>query len=204
MKKILNKVLNIDKKTFIFLAIISIIGIITGALFMTVLSSNDKDIISNSLNDYITNIHLVKMDFNTFLNNFILNILYASIIWLLGISIIGLPIVIIIIFFKSFILSFSVSSFIINYKFKGLIYSLIYIFPHMIINLLIYIYLGVYSIKLSSSLLKAIINRQNLNFKNSMITYLKLFLISFVIIITTTLYETFIMPIILKKTIGMI
>lgn len=198
MKKVLNKILNIDKKTFLFLAIICIIGIITGSLFTTVLSTNDKEIVSKSLNDYINNISSIKISLNTFLSNFILNILYAAIIWILGISIIGLPIVIIIIFFKSFIISFSISSFIINYKAKGILYSLIYIFPHMIINLLIYIYLGVFSIKLSLSLIKAIINKKNIIFKNDFKSYFKLFFLCFLAILLTSLYETMLMPLLFK------
>ena len=204
MKKILNKVLNIDKKTFYFLAIISIIGIITGALFMTVLSTSDKEIVSNSLNDYITNIGSIELNLKEFLSNFLLNILYALIIWILGISVVGLPIVIIVIFFKSFLVSFTVSSFIINYKIKGLLYSLIYIFPHMIINLLVYLYLGIYSIKLSISIIKAIFSKKSINFKNSMVSYFKLFFFSLVLIIMTTIYETYLVPIILKKVISMI
>ena len=204
MKRILDKVINIDKKTLYFLLIISTIGIITGALFMTVLSSSDKEIISNSLSDYITNIGSYKFDFKTFINNFIINILYATVIWILGISIIGLPIVIIIIFFKSVLISFSISTFIINYKFKGLLYSIIYVLPHMLVYLVIYIYLGIYSIKLSSSIIKALIGHKNINFKDSMKVYFKLYLLSFILIIFTTLYETFIMPLILKQLINMI
>ncbi len=204
MKKIIDKVFNVDKKVFYFLAIISIIAIITGSLFVTVLSNTDKEIISNSLNDYITNIGNIKMNLKEFINNFILNIIYASIIWILGISIIGLPIVIIIIFFKSFLISFTISSFIINYKFKGLLYSLIYIIPHAIINLIIYIYLGIYSIKFSSSIIKSIIYNKSLNFKSCIISYLKIFIMSLFVIVFTTLYETYIMPIILKKIISLI
>lgn len=204
MKRILDKVINIDKKTLYFLLIISTIGIITGALFMTVLSSSDKEIISNSLSDYITNIGSYKFDLKMFINNFIINILYATVIWIIGISVIGLPIVIIIIFFKSFLISFSISTFIINYKFKGLLYSIVYVLPHMLIYLLIYLYLGIYSIKLSSSIIKALIGHKNINFKDSMKVYFKLYLFSFILIIFTTLYETFIMPLILKQLINMI
>ena len=204
MKRILDKVINIDKKTLYFLLIISTIGIITGALFMTVLSSSDKEIISNSLSDYITNIGSYKFDLKMFINNFIINILYATVIWIIGISVIGLPIVIIIIFFKSFLISFSISTFIINYKFKGLLYSIVYVLPHMLIYLLIYLYLCIYSIKLSSSIIKALIGHKNINFKDSMKVYFKLYLFSFILIIFTTLYETFIMPLILKQLINMI
>ena len=171
---------------------------------MTVLSTSDKEIVYNSLNDYITNIGSIKLNIKEFLSNFLLNILYVLIIWILGISVVGLPIVIIVIFFKSFLVSFTVSSFIINYKIKGLLYSLIYIFPHMIVNLLIYIYLGIYSIKLSISIIKAIFSKKSINFKNSMVSYLKIFIFSFILIIVTTLYETYFVPFILKKVISMI
>lgn len=204
MKKIINRLFKVDKKTFLFLAILSIIGITTGALFMTILSSSDKDTINKSLVEYINNIGSIKFDFNSFLNNFIINIIYALIIWILGISIIGLPIVIIVIFFKSFLLSFSISSFVINFKLKGLAYGFTYLFPHAIINFLIYMFLGVYSIKLSLNFISAIINKKNINMQSIMVKYIKILIISVIIILITTLFETFVMPLCLNKIINML
>lgn len=54
MKKIMDKLLNVDKKILIFLIIICIIGIITGSIFMTILNSGDKDSILISLEEFIT------------------------------------------------------------------------------------------------------------------------------------------------------
>lgn len=204
MKKLLNRLFKVDKKTFLFLAILSIIGIITGALFMTILSSADKETINKSLTEYINNIGNIKLDLKNFMNNFIINIMYALIIWILGISIIGLPIVIIVIFFKSFLLSFSISSFIINFKLKGLAYGFTYLFPHAIINFLTYMFLGVYSIKLSLNFVSAIINKKNINMQSIMIKYFKILLISLTIVFVSTLFETFIMPYCLNKVINML
>ena len=149
MKKIMDKLLNVDKKILIFLIIICIIGIITGSVFMTVLSNEDKQTVFTSLNNFISNFE--KLNFKTEIsNNLIINLLYALGIWLLGISIIGVPIVIFILFIKSFLLSFTMTSFIMKYKTKGILLGFIYNMPHQILNLVIYLYLGVYSIKLSS------------------------------------------------------
>lgn len=197
MKKVLDKLFNVDKKVLLFLLIISIVGIVTGSFFMIILSSDDKLIITDSLNQFINSISkITTIDY--FKSNFILNSLYLVILWLLGISVIGLPIVIMIIFFKSFVISLTFSSFIINFKFKGFLYGLIYNFPHSILNLLVYIYLGIYSIKLSLAIISSIIQKKNINFKNIMNRYIKIFLFSILIVILTTLYETFIMPLLLK------
>lgn len=201
MKKAIDKLLNVDKKILIFLSIICIIGIITGSLFMTVLSENDRLSIFESLETFISEYGSLNSKIEL-TNNLIINLLYIFSIWLLGISIIGLPIVIIIIFLKSFLLSFTITSFIIKYKTKGILLSIIYIMPHQIINLITIMYLGVYSIKLSSYIIEAIIYKKNLNFKNITNRYILVFIVSIIIIILTSLYETFIMPIILQKVIN--
>lgn len=204
LKKLLDKLLNVDKKTLLFLFIISIIGIVTGALYMTVLKSQDKELVLNSLNEFMNSIKNFTLSTDLFKNNLIINLLYTLIIWILGISIIGLPIVVFIIFFKSFLVSFSLSSFIIKYKFKGIIYGIIYVFPHSILNLIIYIYLGIYSIKLSSIIINSIIYKKNINFKNIINYYFKLLLIAIIIIILSTIYETFVMPLCFKKIVNML
>lgn len=200
MKKLIDRLINVDRKVLIFLVIICIIGIITGSFFMTILSTNDKDIILKALEEFINN----KNIGSSFTNNIILALGYSIIIWLLGISVIGLPIVIVVLFIKSFLLSFTISSFIMKYKLKGIIYGIIYNIPHQIINLVVYIYLGVYSIKLSSFIINSIINKKTLDFKNITNRYLLVFGVSIILLLLTTLYETYIMPILLKKVISIL
>ena len=201
MKKILDKLLNVDKKVLIFLTVISVIGIITGSLFMTILSVNDKEMINSSLNTFMTQYGQINMQ-SEFINNFLINLLYMFGIWLLGISIIGLPIVIFIIFIKSFLLSFTISSFIMNYKAKGILMGILYNLPHQVINLLVCIYVGVYAIKLSLYIIDAIIHKKNLNFKNITNRYIAILCISIIILLLTSLYETYLMPILLKKVLS--
>lgn len=203
MKKIMDKLLNVDKKILIFLIIICIIGIITGSIFMTILNSSDKDSILVSLEEFVTEYNTLKPE-KDLINNLVVNIMYILAIWILGISIIGLPIVIFILFFKAFLLSFTISSFIMKYKLKGIILGIVYNIPHQVINLVVYMYLGVYSIKLSSCIIEAIVHKKSINFKNVTNRYLLVLVVSIIILIITTLYETYIMPILLKKIVNMI
>ena len=203
MKRKINELINVDRTVLVFLIVICIIGIITGSIFMTILSNNDKESIITSLNSFITNIGHLNTKYEL-INNLVINILYILIIWILGISIIGIPIVIFLLFFKSYILSFTISSFIFEYKTKGIILAITYTMPHLVINLVTYLYLGVYSIKLSSYIIKCITKQKVLDFKYIINKYIQVLIISIIIVIFTTLYQTYIMPILLKKILVLI
>ena len=197
MKKIMDKLFNVDKKTLLFLLIICFIGLLTGSLFMTVLKNSDKELITETVNGFITNISSTNSN-KMFIESLIINLLLIIFIWVLGISVIGIPIVIVFIFIKSFLLSFSLSSFIANFKLKGLVLGIIYNFPHNFINLLLFLYLGVYSIRLSTIILNSVIKRKTIDFKIIMNRYLMVFIFSFVAIIFLSLFEAFATPYLLK------
>ncbi len=203
MKKKIDELINVDRNVLVFLIVICIIGIITGSVFMTILSNNDKQSIISSLNSFITNIGQINTKYEL-INNLVINLLYILIIWILGISIIGIPIVIFLLFFKSYILSFTISSFIFEYKTKGILLATIYTMPHLIINLVVYLYLGVYSIKLSSYIIKCITKKKTIDFKYIINKYIQVLIISIIMIIITTIYQTYIMPILLKKVLVLI
>ena len=113
----LRNIIKINKKTLLFFTILLIIGIITGSIFMAILNETDKKLVIDYFNNFISNIENNKLNFFEALKNGLFNnMLYILIIWLLGISVIGIPIVIIMFFIKSFTLGFSISSIIFNYK----------------------------------------------------------------------------------------
>ena len=196
LDKLRNKI-KYNKRTMLFLTILVIIGIISGAFLSVVLNSNDKQLVSDNIKSFIENINSYN-NINIFKNTILINILMVLGIWLLGISVIGLIIVIFFVFWKAFTLSFTISSFILTFNIKGIILAFIYIFPHLIINLLIIMYVGSFAIKFSTLIIRCIFNKVNLDLRKLMIVYFKVLLISIIIIIVTSLFESFIMPLFLK------
>jgi len=200
MLKIWNKIksnFRINKKIFIFLCSILIIGILVSSLFTTVLNTEDKKLVTEEITNFINNIENINY-LTSIKNIFISNIGTILLIWLLGISIIGIPISLILYFSSSFILGFTVSSFIITYGVKGVLISFIYIFPCQIINILLLIYLLNYSLVFSFKLLESMTKKKNFDFKIVMNKYKKVLIISLIIMILSNLYEVFIMPSLLK------
>ena len=122
MDKLLNKAkttVKKNKKTISFLLTIFIVGIIAGSIFICCLSKTDQSIVKSYIETFIANIKNNNLDYlNCLKNNLISNLFFISLIWILGISIIGVPINIICYFLKSFILGFSLSAFVLTFLFK--------------------------------------------------------------------------------------
>lgn len=183
-----------QKKIYRIIITLMIFGIISGILFIFFISKESKTKSLVSIKNFFdlmntsTGINYGKSLLNTLVNN----IGYVLLIWLLGISIIGLPITIVLAFMKSFIVGFSISSIISCYKAKGILGAFLYVFPHQIIILFIYLLLSFYSISFSIKLFKSLFLKQTINFRVVMQKYIKILLISLIGIIIVSLYEVFI------------
>lgn len=192
MKELLKKLKT--KKVFIIIFIVTLLAFIIGILLVSIESKDNKELITTSLTAFFNNIKENKLNTQTLLyksitNNLIINI----IVWLLGISIIGLPIVLIILGFKSLTIGFTISSILYTYKLNGLIKVIIYIIPN-IINLFVLFVLTYYSINFSLMLFNYLFRKKEYNKKLIVNRYLKLLILSLLISILTSVIETFILP----------
>lgn len=188
-----------NKRKVIFLLGLALIGFISGSIFITFLSKSDRNLTINYINNFITSIRSDNLNYTFTLKSAILeNIFYTFLIWILGISIIGIPINIIIFYFKSFMIGFSISSFFLIYNLKSIPIILIYLLPQLL-YLFILTVLMLYSLNFSLRLLDALLNRKSLDFKVLFNNYLGILLLTLIFIIIVSLFETFVVPFILKK-----
>ena len=189
-----------QKKFYLFLITLMLIGIISGILFIFFVDDINKKNIIDKVSDFFSalktssSINYTKSLSNTIL----LNLLYVLLIWILGISLIGFPIIIIVLFFKCFIFGLSISSIICSYGFKGIIGAFLYIFPHQIIILILYLLLGFYSLSFCFKLFNHLFLKRTVNFNYGMKKYLKILLLCSIISLITSLYEVFISTYFLK------
>lgn len=193
------KTLN-NKKMIWFLFGLAIMAIISGSLFITMITKSDQTLVKQYIESFMDSIISSKVDYFGVLKNTLFNnLLFIIAIWLLGISVIGIPISIFMYFSKLFMLGFSVSSFMLTYKGKGILYSIFYIFPHHIMNIILYTLLTIYTLKMSHTLLRSIIEKKEINIKKKMNRYLLVLGICIIGVIITSLYEVFVIPFIFDK-----
>ena len=195
MKKVLDKLINaikFDKRYVFFCVILVLIGIICGSLFIVILNSTDKNLVIEYIESFIESIKNNTIDYtDSFKNTLIIN--YAIV---LAISIFGLTCFLswlntLILFYRSFIIGFIISSFILTYKIKGIVLSLVYVFPHMIFNILIFSLLTACTLKLSFIVIKHIKGHKDLNIAHYFSKYLYTTIFIAFLITISSIYETF-------------
>lgn len=208
MKALLDKLLvkvKFDKRYVLFCLIIVIIGIVAGSLFIVVLNNSDKELIIEYIESFITSIKTNSFNYiDTVKNAFIINYSIVFIISIIGFTYFLIPVNIIILFYKSFIIGFSLSSLILTYKIKGLLLSIIYIFPHLIINILLFAILTAFTLKVSIKVINSIIKKKEINMRAYFNKYLYTVIFILILITLSSLYESFVAPYILKLVLSII
>lgn len=189
-----------NKKVNLFVIFIVVLGIISGSLFLMVLNDNDKSEVINEISTFMSNINTNNINnLNSFKNSLIEGMILIILSWILGMSIIGVIFNIFFIYMKSFIIGFSISSFILVYKYKGILSSLVYTVPSQLINILIILILGVYTLLFSKYLFKMIfIKDKTVNLGKFFKKYVLVFGICIILCLVSSLCEAYLLPSLLK------
>ena len=189
-----------NKKVNLFVIFIVILGIISGSLFLMVLNDNDKSEVINEISTFMTNINTNNINnLNSFKNSLIEGMILIILSWILGMSIIGVIFNNFFIYMKSFTIGFSISSFVLVYKYKGILSSLIYVIPSQLINILIILILGVYTLLFSKYLFKMIfLKDKTVNLGKFFKKYVLVFGICIILCVISALCEAYLLPSLLK------
>lgn len=197
--KLINLIMNDlkkDKSIYLSLLIALLISFIFGMFFITILSSTDKVTLKEYITNFFTSIKQGKIIslYKTLINNN-LGILITSI---LAFSVVLFPLVIVIIFYKGFTLAFTITSLIYTFKIKGIILAIVYVFPSLIFNLVFYFVMCYYSFKLSLILFNKAINKDTTNINKFLKKYLVIILVCISFVSLFSLYDTYLLPSLIK------
>ena len=189
-----------NKYKYLFLITIIILGYLSGIVLANILSYNDKKEVGEIVETYFLNLkNNESINYiGNFLNNLGVNFFYLLLLFIFGISIIGIVLNPFILYFKSLITGFSVGIIISLYSFKGILGGILYLFPTQLLNLLIYMLVSFYGINLSIRLFKVLFLRKNINNNEFMKKYFQVLLFSSIVLLISTLYETFLADFVMK------
>lgn len=189
-----------NKKTNLFVMFVIILGIISGSIFLMVINENDKSTVINQITTFMKNINDNNINnFNALKSAIIENLIFIILVWILGMSIIGVIFNIFFIYMKGFMIGFSISSFILTYKYKGIIASIIYAFPTSVINIIVALILGSYSIIFTINLWKVIFMKdKNYNTGRFFKKYFLILGITTILVMLSSVTESYLVPSIFK------
>ena len=192
MKKIITEIK--QNKLLLLLTILTVISIIIGLLFPSLLKDNDQELIKNSITEFIKKINENKLNhLEILISSSWNNILITIILLVLGISLIGIPIIVIIHIFKCFITGFSITSILITYGPKGIITAIIYSIPN-ILNTLGSLLISYYAISFSITIFKCIFKKENKNWNSITKQYTKLTIFFILYSVIISILESYVIP----------
>jgi len=184
----------IKNRVFKTLIVIFVLGFFLGIISFIFMKSNNSSIIS-----YFESIKNDKFNYGFgLLNSIIYNYKYLIIIWILGIIFIFSIFVPFIELFRGISIGFTISLIIYTFNIKGLLISLILLFPCILINEIIYLLESFYSINMSLKLYNSFKNNKSITLKYYFKNYFYQFLIFLCVLFISSLFEVYITSNILK------
>lgn len=181
-------------KLFTSLLLITVIILLIGILLPGVIDKSIKDNISNNIIKMISDLKTNRVGVLTnFKNTLFSNYSNIIIIWLLGISIIGIPIILFLYIMKVLLLGLELTFLLINIKSYSIIFIIIYLIP-IIFNILVLFFLVYYSLTYSIILIRLLFLKKEYNLKLINRRYIKIFIVCLILSLLSTLIEVLLLP----------
>jgi len=193
MKKI------IDKKLIYINASIFLLGIIAGIVFLILTGNLDKLIIKKEITDFFEILQNgSESNLTRLLTSFKYNISYILLITVTSIVYIFSPLILFINFYKGLLIGFLISSVIMTFKLKGILYSILLIFPHHILMPITIILYSSIMLHFSIKLFKSTCKNENIN----LLTFIKkigiLLITATILSLISSILEIYLCPLIIK------
>ncbi|MDF2854501.1 MAG: stage sporulation protein [Neobacillus sp.] len=141
---------------FLFIVILFLMGVIFGAIVVNSMSITQKEDLFYYLSQFFSQISNGKVAENhdQFTQSFLHNSKYIGVIWVLGISIIGLPVILILLFIKGMVVGFTVGFLVSQMKWNGFLLAFVSIMPQNLIIIPVFIIMAALSVIFSLRMIK--------------------------------------------------
>lgn len=166
---------------YVFVSVLFVMGVIFGAFMVNALTFEQQQSMAQYLNSFF---QTVVQGFDGEAPQSFADILSSHVKWVLlilvfGLSIVGLPLILIIDFLKGVLIGFSIGYLVGQFSWKGLFFAFISVAPHNIIVIPVMLISSVAAISFSMYLIRSLIMRKRAveaqPFKTYLVTHLSLF-----------------------------
>lgn len=177
------------------------IGIAAGAFTIKALDYNKKQDLVIYLNNFFQILNSENIpNSQIFLQSLKNNFQTVFFIWLLSITIIGVPVTLFITTFRGFIIGFTVAFLIEGLGWKGLIFTSIAVLPQNILYIPCLLIISAFSLAFSlQAFRQKIRSTASIGVKNNIISYTVIVVIFFIIMCIGSAIEAYLSPVLIKS-----
>ncbi|MFB4211753.1 stage II sporulation protein M [Shouchella sp. JSM 1781072] len=145
------------KSVYLFVSILFLMGIIFGAFLVNSISLTQRHDLFQYLSQFfheMNNGHIDTTANELFVASIIHYSKYIGLLWILGISMIGLPLIFVLLFMKGVVIGFTVGFLVNQMGAQGFVIAFVSVFPQNIILIPVFIAVGCLSVRFCMRLFK--------------------------------------------------
>lgn len=180
--------------------VIFALGVMFGAIAVKALTVSQKQDLITYLSQFFTSLEsgTLAAKNNLARQALLSNMKTLGLIWVMGITVIGIPIVLAIVFTKGFVLGFTVGFLAREMVLKGVAFATVAVLPHNLLAIPALIIAAVAATSFSALLIKDKILKKKHNLRHCFLGYLFLSFGIALILILASLVEAYITPVFMK------
>jgi stage II sporulation protein M len=186
---------------YMFVSILFIMGVGFGALMVNALTLEQKQDLSRYLGSFFQTISLGgdNMTRPSLMQTFGLHFKWIMLLWLLGVSVVGLPLILVLDFLKGLLVGFTVGVLISQYSWKGMLFVLVSVAPQNILIVPVLMICSVAAISFSIYIVKhRFLQKTSGSAAPTFVSYTSLALSLIAVLFAVSVFETYVSPIMIS------
>ncbi|GGH24953.1 stage II sporulation protein M [Paenibacillus segetis] len=183
---------------YVFVSVLFLMGVVFGALMVNALTLEQQQDLSRYLGDFFVSVNQGGVEFNQldFWAVAGLHLKWIGLIWILGLSVIGLPGILILDFLKGVLIGFTVGCLVGQFSWKGLLFAFVSIAPHNLIIIPALLIGSVAAVSFSLGIIRSrVLMNRNGSFARPFLSYTGLTLAMVVVVLAASAFETWVTPV---------
>lgn len=182
---------------YIFVAVLFLVGVVFGALIVSALTMDQQQELGDYLGNFFATVDQQGLPAapESFWSIAALNLKWIGLIWILGLSVIGLPGILILDFLKGVLIGFTVGCLVSQYSWHGLLFALVSVAPHNLILIPVLLVCSAAAIAFSLLMIRSrVLGQRRTTVTRPFAMYTLLSFLMALLILGVSCFETWVTP----------
>ncbi|KKB74676.1 MULTISPECIES: stage II sporulation protein M [Bacillus] len=208
MKELIFQHMKDHLSIYLFVSVLFLMGVIFGAVIVNSMTISQKEDLFYYLNQFFGQLSQGKAasSKDMFLQSLLHNMKYLGLMWILGISVIGLPVIFIMVFLKGIVVGFTVGFLVNQMGINGFFLSFVSVLPQNLLLIPAYLIMGTCAIAFSMRLIRQLFVKRSLTEApvHWFGRYAFVLVLILVMSVISSFLEAFLSPLLMEKVIDFI
>lgn len=208
MKELIFQHMKDHLSIYLFVSVLFLMGVIFGAVIVNSMTISQKEDLFYYLNQFFGQLSQGKAasSKDMFLQSLLHNMKYLGLMWILGISVIGLPVIFIMVFLKGIVVGFTVGFLVNQMGINGFFLSFVSVLPQNLLLIPAYLIMGTCAIAFSMRLIRQLFVKRSLTEApvHWFGRYAFVLVLILVMSVISSFLEAFLSPLLMEKVIDLI